>query len=82
MNKNKALGVILLLTTILMFFGPIIWFLSLYFNWTDGNIEHLIYLIKGKNVDISFWLSSLIAVIGSGATLVFNIIMEIIKSCG
>lgn len=50
--------------------------------WTDGNIEYLIHITTGKVVDIPILLSTLISFVFNGATLVFNLIVEVMKVIG
>jgi len=50
--------------------------------WTDNNIEYLIHSITGKDINFPMFLSVLIASFFNGATLVFNIIVEVIKAIG
>jgi len=47
--------------------------------WTDTNLEFVLSHFKGIQVEVPMWLSFLCTLIGNGAALLFNIIVEIIK---
>lgn len=50
--------------------------------WTDRNIEYLIHSTTGKDINFPMFLSALIAFLFNGATLVFNLIVEVMKVIG
>ena len=47
--------------------------------WTDRSMDYLLTMIKGHPVNCPYWLSFLVTVIGNGATLLFNVIMEVVR---
>ena len=47
--------------------------------WTDRSMDYLLTMIKGHPVNCPYWLSFIITVVGNGATVVFNIIMEVVR---
>lgn len=50
-----------------------------YVVWTDGNLDYIVSLIKGKSVNVPMWLSAIFAIVSNGVGLLFNIIVSIIK---
>lgn len=47
--------------------------------WTDRSMDYLLTMIKNQETNCPYWLSFIITVVGNGATVVFNIIMEVIR---
>jgi len=50
-----------------------------YFSWTDSNLDYIFTLLRHHPVNIPLWLSVIISIVGNGITLIFNIIVEIMK---
>jgi len=71
--KNKNGLIIIIALSFLLF--PV----YLYFDWTDGNLEFVLSQLKGHEIKIPFWISSLIALLSNGLGLIFNIICWIWK---
>ena len=47
--------------------------------WTDRSMDYALTWFKGVPVNCPMWLSTLVAIVGNGVTLVFNIAMEIAR---
>ena len=57
----------------------IVVFTTLYCIWTGHNIDFVMSAIKGHQVHVPMWLSSIAAILSNGIGLVFNIVVEIFK---
>ena len=53
--------------------------IPVYMIWTDNNLDYVVSLIKGKPVNVPFWISALFSIVANGIGLLFNLIVEIIK---
>lgn len=47
--------------------------------WTDRNLDYLLTWIAGQPRNCPWWLSTIAAFVGNGLTILFNIVMEIIR---
>ena len=47
--------------------------------WTDRNIDYALTLWKGHAVNCPYWLSFLATIVGNGLTIIFNVVMEIVR---
>lgn len=65
---------ILVLVLISMVLPTILYF---FICWTDGNLEYVLSYFKERHIEVPFWMSAIIAIVGNGATLLFNIICEL-----
>ncbi len=66
------------ITGFLLFIGVLVLIL-VYFSWTDSNLDYAFTLFRHHPVNIPYWLSVIIAIVGNGVTFIFNIIVEIMK---
>ena len=72
--KRKAFTIIELLLVIAI---PVVIILAC--MWTGRSMDYLLTWIKGRPVHCPWYLDALITFVGNGATLVFNIVMEVIR---
>lgn len=47
--------------------------------WTDSSIEWWIYYFKHETINIPYWMSLIITIIGNWVILFFNVITELFK---
>jgi hypothetical protein len=57
----------------------LIFILGLYFQWTNINIEYVISEYKHHAVHLPYIVGVLVGLLGNGVTLIFDVIVEIIK---
>lgn len=75
MNNNDSTGCVIVSALLLIALVPLYYFIS----WTDGNLEYAVSYLKGRDIEIPFWISAVVSIIGSAVVFVFNIVCEIIK---
>lgn len=51
------------------------------FFWTDRTLDFWCTYCSGHTVNVPFWLSALVTLIGNGVMFILNIISEIVRLC-
>jgi len=47
--------------------------------WTDRNLDFWISHFKGEEVDVPFWLSFVVTIVGNGIIFFANVVAEIAR---
>lgn len=70
-----GLPALLIITALIIIF-------FMYCSWTDNCLEYAIQLISHKTINVPCWMSFIISLAGNAFTLVFNIVIELLKMAG
>lgn len=66
-------------TGCIAFFSVFLTIIALFAMWTDRNLDFWVSYIKGEAVDVPYWLSLIVTIVGNGVIILANVIAEIAR---
>ena len=74
-HEVTGLPVLLIITGLIIVF-------FIYCGWTDNCLEYAMQSFFHKTINIPYWMSFIISLVGNAFILVFNIVIEMLKMAG